>query len=159
MVNMSGEKISTPRCTNRSCFTTNCLKKFGFHLCRTRILPFDGLISKFWSELICNLDVWDLWRLWAEARWLAGDGEEGGDAQGHPARHVLHVHPEADPGHDDDEDGGDVGLDQVEANTAMSLKLGCQTAVVPWEQQIIINQSERTNQHNPTFMCKPSVQR
>ena len=48
---------------------------------------------------------------------------------------MLHVHPEADPGHDDDEDGGDVGLDQVEANTAMELKLSSQTAVVPWEHQ------------------------
>ena len=34
--------------------------------------------------------------------------EEGGDAERNPPRHVLHVHPEADPGHDDDEDGGDV---------------------------------------------------
>ena len=48
---------------------------------------------------------------------------------------MLHVHPEADPGDDDDEDGGDVGLDQVEANTAVKLKLSSQTAVVPWEQQ------------------------
>ena len=48
---------------------------------------------------------------------------------------MLHVHPEADPGHDDDEDGGDVGLDQVEANTAMQPKLSSQTAVVPWGQQ------------------------
>ena len=112
-----------------------------------------GLISNFWSILIFYLDVADyrinikvkifffieniftLWRLRAEPCWLAGDGEESGDAQGHPARHVLHVHPEADPGHDDDEDGGDVGLDQVEANTAMQPKLSSQTAVVPWQQQ------------------------
>ena len=29
-------------------------------------------------------------------------------------RDVLHIHPEADPGHNHDEDGGDVALDQWE---------------------------------------------
>ena len=66
---------------------------------------------------------------------LAGDGEEGGDAQCNPPRHVLHVHPETDPRHDDDEDGGDVGLDQVEPDTAVQLKLSSQTTVVPWKRE------------------------
>ena len=96
------------------------------------------------------LDVADLRCLRAEAGWLAGDGEQGGDAQGDPAEHhghggdggywqhwpaghVLHVHPEADPGHDHDEDGGHVALDQVEADTAVQLELGGQAAVVTWQ--------------------------
>ena len=66
-----------------------------------------------------HLDVADLGSLRAEARGLAGDGEEGGDAEGHPAGDVLHVHPEADPGDDDDEDGGDVGLDQMKSYTSV----------------------------------------
>ena len=96
------------------------------------------------------LDVADLRCLRAEAGWLAGDGEQGGDAQGDPAEHhghgddggywqhwpaghVLHVHPEADPGHDHDEDGGHVALDQVEADTPVQLELGGQAAVVTWQ--------------------------
>ena len=43
---------------------------------------------------------------------------------------VLHIHPEADPGHDHDEDGGHVALDQVEANAAVKPELGRQAAVV-----------------------------
>ena len=76
------------------------------------------------------LDVRDLRRFRAETCRLAGDGEEGRHPQRHPARHVLHVHPEADPGHDDDEDGGDVGLDHVEPNATGQVELGHQTAVV-----------------------------
>ena len=45
-------------------------------------------------------------------------------------RDVLHIHPEADPGHDHDEDGGHVALDQVEADTAVQQELGSQAAVV-----------------------------
>ena len=99
------------------------------------------------------LDVADLRCLRAEACWLAGDGEQGGDAQGDPAEHhghgcggdggywhhwpaghVLHVHPEADPGDDDDEDGGDVGLDQVKSNTSVQLKFSRQATVVTWNK-------------------------
>ena len=43
---------------------------------------------------------------------------------------MLHIHPEADPGHNHDEDGGHVALDQVEPNAAVKLELGSQTAVV-----------------------------
>ena len=58
---------------------------------------------------------------------LAGYGEQRCHTQSHPeidvkfrtilfplgkipARHVLYVHPEGDPGDNDEEDGGDVGL-------------------------------------------------
>ena len=44
------------------------------------------------------LDVADLRCLRAEAGWLAGDGEQGGDAQGDPAKH----HSDGD---DSDDDG------------------------------------------------------
>lgn len=43
---------------------------------------------------------------------------------------MLDVHPEGDPGDDDDEDGGDVGLDKVEPNTSLQLKPRSQAAVV-----------------------------
>ena len=45
-------------------------------------------------------------------------------------RDMLNIHPEADPGHNHDEDGGHVALDQVEPNAAVKLKLCSQTAVV-----------------------------
>ena len=77
-----------------------------------------------------HLDVANLGGLRTEACRLAGDGEEGRHPQRHPARHVLHVHPEADPGHDHDEDGRNVGLDQVKPNTSVQLELCCQTTVV-----------------------------
>ena len=46
---------------------------------------------------------------------------------------MLHVHPEADPGHDHDEDGGDVGLNQVEPDAPIQVELGCQTTVISYE--------------------------
>ena len=46
---------------------------------------------------------------------------------------MLHVHPEGDPGHDDKEDGGYVGLDQVEPDTSVQVELGSQAAVVAWK--------------------------
>ena len=118
---------------------------------KVQIKKFNECHIKFQSYIIQTcLDVADLRCLRAEACWLAGDGEQGGDAQGDPAEHhghggdggcwqhwpaghVLHVHPEADPGHDHDEDGGDVALDQVEADTAVQLELGRQAAVVTWQ--------------------------
>ena len=45
-------------------------------------------------------------------------------------RDMLNIHPEADPGHDHDEDGGHVALDQVEPNAAVKPELGRQAAVV-----------------------------
>ena len=42
---------------------------------------------------------------------LGGQGEEGGDPQGDPGRHRLGLYPEADPGHHDDQAGGDVGVE------------------------------------------------
>ena len=88
---------------------------------------FVGLITPIvWS----HLNIRNLWRLWAEPCWLAGDGEEGGHAQGHPPGHVLHIHPEGDPGHYHKEDGGDVGLHQVEPNASVKVELRCKAAVV-----------------------------
>ena len=85
---------------------------------------------EFRPDEMPHLDVANLGGLRTEACRLAGDGEEGRHPQRHPARHVLHVHPEADPGHDHDEDGRNVGLDQVKPNTSVQLELCCQTTVV-----------------------------
>ena len=43
---------------------------------------------------------------------------------------MLNIHPEADPGDNDNENGWDVGLDQVESNAAVKFELCCQTTVV-----------------------------
>ena len=43
---------------------------------------------------------------------------------------MLNIHPEANPGHDHDEDGGHVALDQVEPDAAVQLEPGRQAAVV-----------------------------
>ncbi len=61
---------------------------------------------------------------------LAWYCEQRGDSQRGPSRHRVHVHPEGDPGDDDDEDGGQVRLDQVEAQRAAQVELGQQTTVV-----------------------------
>ena len=63
---------------------------------------------------------------------------------------MLHIHPEADPGHDHDEDGGHVALDQVEANAAVKPELGRQAAVVTcnvmeWKTTCLIIKLIKTN--------------
>ena len=63
--------------------------------------------------------------MYALTRGLAWHCEEGGDAQGGPPGHRVHVHPEADPGDDDDQNGGDVGLDHVEPQGSLQVEL-CQ---------------------------------
>ena len=55
---------------------------------------------------------------------LAGDGEEGGDAERGPARHGVDVHPEGDPRDDHDQDRGDVRLHHVEPHRPREVELG-----------------------------------
>ncbi len=56
--------------------------------------------------------------------------EQCDDPEGDPGRHAVHVHPEADPGDGHDEDGGQVALDQVEADRTVQVELGREAAVV-----------------------------
>ena len=53
----------------------------------------------------------------------------------HSSRHMLNIHPKADPRNDHDEDGGNVGLHQMEANTPIQVELCSQTTVVPYLSQ------------------------
>ena len=48
-------------------------------------------------------------------RGFAGHREECGDPERGPSRHGVDVHPEGDPRDDHDKDGGQIGLDHVEA--------------------------------------------
>ena len=53
---------------------------------------------------------------------LGGEGEEGGDTQGDPGRYSLWLDPEGDPGHDDNEAGGEVGVEEVVAQPPLELE-------------------------------------
>ena len=59
----------------------------------------------------------------AGPRALGGHGEHGGDAQAHPGGRGVHVDPEGHPGEDDDEQRGDVHLDQVVAHLPLQEEL------------------------------------
>lgn len=50
-----------------------------------------------------------------DARGEGGEGKECGDSEGHTAGDSIGVKPEGDPGYDDDEDGGNVGLQDMVA--------------------------------------------
>ena len=50
---------------------------------------------------------------------LRAEGEEAGDPQRDPGWHGLRLDPERDPGHDDDEAGGDVGVEEVVAEATL----------------------------------------
>ena len=61
---------------------------------------------------------------------LRRNGEQGDDPEADPPRHGVDVHPEGDPGHCHDQDGGQVRLDQVEAHRPTHVELGHKAAVV-----------------------------
>ena len=65
---------------------------------------------------------------------LGGESEEGGDSQGDPGRHRLGLDPEADPGHDDDQAGWDVGVEQVVAQPPLEHEDNLQTREVTCRQ-------------------------
>ena len=50
---------------------------------------------------------------------LGGESQQGGHSQGDPGRNGLRLDPETDPGHDDDQTGGDVGVEQVVAQPSL----------------------------------------
>ncbi len=60
-------------------------------------------------------------------------GEKGGDPESRSSGHRVDVHPEGDPGDDDNEDGGQVGLDHVKAQRPFQVEFGKQAAVVAWK--------------------------
>ena len=61
---------------------------------------------------------------------LGGEGQEGGHPQRDPGGDSLGLDPEADPGHDDYQAGGDVGVEQVVAQTPLEHEHHLQTREV-----------------------------
>ena len=55
---------------------------------------------------------------------LGGHGEHSGDAQAHTGGGSIHVDPEGDPREDDNEQAGDVHLDQVVAHLSLQVEPG-----------------------------------
>ena len=53
---------------------------------------------------------------------LRGQGEQTGDAQRDPGRNGLGLDPERDPGHHDDQTGGDVSVEKVVAQATPELE-------------------------------------
>lgn len=64
-----------------------------------------------------------LWQRGSGPRALCGHGEHGGDAESDSSWCCIHVDPEGDPGQDNDEQAGDVHLDQVIAHLPLQLEL------------------------------------
>lgn len=58
------------------------------------------------------------------ARALGGHGEHSGDAQAHAGWRGIHVDPEGNPGQDDNEQAGNVHLDQVVAHLSLQVEPG-----------------------------------
>lgn len=56
-------------------------------------------------------------------RALCCHGEHCGDTKAHSSWGCIHVDPEGDPGQDDDEQAGDVHLDQVVAHLSLQVEL------------------------------------
>ena len=65
---------------------------------------------------------------------LGGQSEEAGDPQGDPGRYSLGLDPEADPGHDDDQTGRDVSVEQVVAQPPLEHEHNLQTREVTCRQ-------------------------
>lgn len=55
-------------------------------------------------------------------------GEHSGDAQSHSGRGGVHVYPEGDPGKNDNEEGGDIHLDQVVAHLPLQVEAHLNTS-------------------------------
>ena len=70
----------------------------------------------------------------AGPRALGGHGEHGGDAQRHAGGCGVHVDPEGHPGQDDDEQRGDVHLDQVVAHLPLQVELHLDAGEHTWVQ-------------------------
>ena len=79
---------------------------------------------------MADLDVGDGRQRLLTVGVLGGESEEGGHPQRHPGRHRLRLDPEADPGHDDDEAGGDVGVEEVVAQPPLKHEDHLQTRKV-----------------------------
>ena len=61
---------------------------------------------------------------------LRGEREKGSDTESDPSRDSLGLDPEADPGHNDDEAGGDVGVEEVVAQPPLKHEDHLQTRKV-----------------------------
>lgn len=58
---------------------------------------------------------------------LCGHGQHCGDTQTHPGWSGIHVDPEGHPGQDDDEQRGDIHLDQVVTHLTLQVETSLDT--------------------------------
>ena len=63
---------------------------------------------------------------------LRGHGQHSCDAQTDPGGCGIHVDPEGNPGQDDDEQRGDVHLDQVVAHLTLQVETSLDTGEFTW---------------------------
>ena len=81
-----------------------------------------------------NLDVGYGWKRLLTVCVLRGECEETGDPQGDPGGNGLGLDPERDPGHDDNQTSGDVGVEQVVAETPLEHEDHLETGELAWKQ-------------------------
>ena len=79
------------------------------------------------------LDVGDWWKRLLTVCVLRREGEQTGDPQGDPGGHGLGLDPERDPGHDDDQTGGDVGVEQVVAESTLEHEDDLEAGELSWK--------------------------
>merc|ERR1719378_207252 len=67
--------------------------------------------------------------------------------QSHSTRNVFHIHPEADPRDDDDENCWNVGLNKMETDAPIQVKFGSQTTIVSHDRGLITSFSNDVFDH------------
>lgn len=77
-------------------------------------------------------------------RALGGHGEHGGDAEAYTGRGSIHIDPEGDPGQDDDEQAGDVHLNQIVTHLPFQVKLYLDAGEFPCEERDEVEESRST---------------
>ncbi len=70
-------------------------------------------------EAIFNLEVRNSWQRPEKDHPLRVDGEEGGDAERDPGHGVVRLEPEGVPRDKDDDEGGDVRVEEEVADQAL----------------------------------------
>ena len=82
---------------------------------------------------LTNLDVGDWGQRLLTVGMLCGESQERCDTQSDSCWHRLGLDPETDPGHHDNQAGGDVGVEHEVAQPSPELELHHQTGEVAWQ--------------------------
>ena len=111
-----------------------------------------------WSRVIFQIEILFQWCFWPHlyhTGWLARNSKKSRHAERCPASDWVHVHPKGHPGDDDNQDGGNVGLDHVETERSLQIQLSKEAGIVAWnfgnwEYNMIIWHSQR---HKSIINC------